>query len=388
MRQSSPGKLNTGEASGVARTQRMARVYVIEDDASLREILLQALQELLGMEALGFGTVDDALHAWPGQPPDMVLSELRLPGRSGLDLAAELEACGWHGPLVFFSDAIDEYSPHIPHLPRLALLAKPFDLHALLAYISDELANSVPLPSAPAAPFGMFDYVQLSCVGGHTVEINVLGSEEEGDLVGRVVILGGELWSVQDAQGVGSDAFLRLACLPSMHVTCNALLNTTVARNIPCSWDALMLRAATLRDDVHERLARGVDAESPTTEPGQVGPLERPTFAGPPEDSREQVDPTGEAAFSGLHDGAQGGFPMAGEFLDSGPAGWGVAEPPPAEPVRELTLHELVQAANTAEDAGQSEQALAILEQAMVRFPGHPEILLAVLRLKKANEGS
>lgn len=324
----------------------MARVYVIEDDVSLRDILLQALQQALGIEALGFGQVDEALQAWPQYPPDMVLSELKLPGRSGLELATELEACGWYGPLVFFSDYLDEFTAEIPSLPRLALLAKPFDLHALLEYVAEELANPSTIEAAPAAPFGLFDYVQLSCVGGHTVEINVFSPEDHSELVGRVVILGGELWSVQDAQGLGTDAFLRLACLLEPHVTCNALLNTTLARNIPCSWDALMLRAAALRDDVIAQ---------------QFG-------------SYEGVHGDGEAAH-GWNSGEQGGYPMPDQ---------GFPASNEAAPAYEPSLHDLVQAANAAEDAGQAAQALAILEQAMVRFPGHPEILLAVLRLQKS----
>ena len=186
---------------------------------------------------------------------------------------------------------------------------------------------------------------------------------------------------------MGSDAFLRLACLPQTRVTCNALLHTSLARNIPCSWDALMLRAATLVDDVQERMVRGFDHDTPPDPHGQVGPVERPTFAGPPpgHPAHAAANEFEEALDFGQNWQPSGQTNEVGPF-DFGAEGYvhtGQEAYPQAPNFDQMGLHDLVQAANAAEDAGRPADALAILEQAVVRFPGHPEILLAVLRLQK-----
>ena len=351
----------------------MALVYVIEEDAALREILVDALRCGGDCEVWGFGSVDEAASGLSQQSADLVISELHLAGRSGLDMLAELERYGLMSPVIFMSQFLEDYGPYLPQRDNMELLAKPFDLEVLVEHVGATLQAWVPesnpqasasRPLEPlekneageAAPFGLFDYVQLSCVGGHTVEINVFDGADGGNLVGRVVVLGGELWSAQDAQGMGSDAFLRLASQPDTQVTCNALLQTSLARNIHGAWDALLLRAATLRDDASERLARGVDGDTLQAEPWAAGPVERPTFAGPP---------------AGYETGQ---IPM--------PAGQMPAPAP--EVAATLPLDAYIQAANQAEDAGQPDHALAYLEQAAALYTGHPEILLAVMRLRES----
>ncbi len=68
------------------------RILVVEDDRELRELLEEVLQEA-GYEVTGFGTAEAALRAFDTtEAPDMVLTDLMLPGLSGQDLLREVLA--------------------------------------------------------------------------------------------------------------------------------------------------------------------------------------------------------------------------------------------------------------------------------------------------------
>ena len=74
------------------------RVHVIDDDAGLREALA-FLFEVNGVDAEFHVSADAFLEALP-VTPGCVLTDVRMPGRSGLDLVQELKARGVDLPVV------------------------------------------------------------------------------------------------------------------------------------------------------------------------------------------------------------------------------------------------------------------------------------------------
>jgi FixJ family two-component response regulator len=131
----------------VAASETVAapRVLVAEDDASMRA----AVERLL--RAAGFAPVAyesaEALLADDARPPaGCLVSDLRLPGISGLELLAELRARGWQGAMV----VITAYDA--PGRRELALrsggaayLVKPFRGTELLRVIT-----AVATPTGPS----------------------------------------------------------------------------------------------------------------------------------------------------------------------------------------------------------------------------------------------
>src|SRR5215471_19800058 len=61
------------------------RVMVVEDDESLRRVI-QAQIAAMGYQVSAVGRVDEALEIMHGTPHELILTDLQLPGRSGLDL--------------------------------------------------------------------------------------------------------------------------------------------------------------------------------------------------------------------------------------------------------------------------------------------------------------
>jgi two-component system response regulator AtoC len=65
------------------------RILVVDDEPTMSELLVQDLEEL-GYEASKAGSADDALAQVSERHFDVVVTDLRMPGRSGTDLCREL----------------------------------------------------------------------------------------------------------------------------------------------------------------------------------------------------------------------------------------------------------------------------------------------------------
>jgi DNA-binding NtrC family response regulator len=69
----------------------MTRVLLVEDDATLRGVLARELADV-GFEVKACASAEEALEAAPPFGPGVALVDLKLPGRSGLDLLGDLAA--------------------------------------------------------------------------------------------------------------------------------------------------------------------------------------------------------------------------------------------------------------------------------------------------------
>ena len=68
------------------------RIFLVDDHPVVREGLAQCLQQEPGLTVCGHaGNVEDALRAIQAAPPDLVIVDIALPGRDGLDLIKELQ---------------------------------------------------------------------------------------------------------------------------------------------------------------------------------------------------------------------------------------------------------------------------------------------------------
>ncbi len=68
---------------------QMAAILLVEDDASTREAVTMAL-EGFGHRVTSAATGDEALERWRRSRPDLVLLDVMLPGRDGLEVCREI----------------------------------------------------------------------------------------------------------------------------------------------------------------------------------------------------------------------------------------------------------------------------------------------------------
>src|SRR5215467_9404503 len=77
-------------------------VLVVDDDPALRESVGRLLRSL-GIETQLFGSISDFLESDPPDGPSCLVLDVRLPGKSGLDLQRELAAANRALPIIFIT---------------------------------------------------------------------------------------------------------------------------------------------------------------------------------------------------------------------------------------------------------------------------------------------
>ena len=75
----------------------MRRVLIVDDEQNLRH-MLQTLLKREGYEPVGVSSVEGALMELEDRPYDIVITDLRMPGQSGMDLVDEIRRRNWQPP--------------------------------------------------------------------------------------------------------------------------------------------------------------------------------------------------------------------------------------------------------------------------------------------------
>jgi DNA-binding NarL/FixJ family response regulator len=68
------------------------RVLVVDDSAAIRARLAAMLRELPGVDVREAASADEALASAAAEATDVVVLDVHMPGRSGLDVLPELKA--------------------------------------------------------------------------------------------------------------------------------------------------------------------------------------------------------------------------------------------------------------------------------------------------------
>jgi FixJ family two-component response regulator len=114
-------------------------VYIVEDDAAMRDSLSLMLG-LLGYRTASFESAEAFLETYRDEGVGCVVADLRLPGKSGLELQADLRARGKKLPFVIITGHGDVKSARAAFQSEAVdFLEKPFDEADLRAAIQKGL---------------------------------------------------------------------------------------------------------------------------------------------------------------------------------------------------------------------------------------------------------
>jgi CheY-like chemotaxis protein len=138
----------------------VARIIVVEDNPQERH-LLRLLLEREGHQVVEAGDGGEAIRAFRQQPSELLLCDLFMPGKEGLETIRELRRDFPDVKIVAmsggaFNRALN-FLPIAARLGALAVLSKPFTVEALLAVVEDVLGKSDTAQregEAPAEPGG------------------------------------------------------------------------------------------------------------------------------------------------------------------------------------------------------------------------------------------
>ena len=129
----------------------MAEVWIADDDNAIRYVLGEALREG-GTQVREFSDAEQLLQALGEAIPDVVVSDVRMPGTGGLKLLEQLKTRNVAAPVIIMSAFTDVASTAAAYRNgAFDYLPKPFDLDAMLAAVDRALAETRP-PPAPLPP--------------------------------------------------------------------------------------------------------------------------------------------------------------------------------------------------------------------------------------------
>ena len=130
----------------------MKPIWIVDDDASIRWVLEKALaRENLATKS--FSNVRDAMAALEFETPQVLVSDIRMPGESGLDLLQTVKANHPGLPVIIIT-AFSDLDSAVAAFQGGAFeyLAKPFDIDKAVELIRRALEESLRETSVEAGP--------------------------------------------------------------------------------------------------------------------------------------------------------------------------------------------------------------------------------------------
>ncbi|GIZ12595.1 nitrogen regulation protein NR(I) [Pseudomonas sp. NCCP-436] len=117
-------------------------VWIVDDDRSIRWVLEKALQQE-GMSTQSFDSADSVLSRLTRQQPDVIISDIRMPGASGLDLLARIRELYPRLPVIIMTAHSDLDSAVASYQGgAFEYLPKPFDVDEAVSLVKRALQHA------------------------------------------------------------------------------------------------------------------------------------------------------------------------------------------------------------------------------------------------------
>jgi two-component system nitrogen regulation response regulator GlnG len=130
---------------------RTCRVWVIDDDRSIRWVLEKTLEKA-EMEVTSFESADSVLSSLDKGQPDVVVSDIRMPGMDGLELLELLHARYPTLPVIIMTAHSDlESAVSAYHGGAFEYLPKPFDVDDAVQQIRRACRQQLTVEEQPKA---------------------------------------------------------------------------------------------------------------------------------------------------------------------------------------------------------------------------------------------
>ena len=116
-------------------------VAIVDDDDSMRDAL-QGLLKAVGLPAQAFASAEEFLESGQHRHTACLIADIRMPGMSGLELQAQLNAEHCRIPTIFITAHGDaKLRMQALRAGAVEFLAKPFDDEALLESVRGALQS-------------------------------------------------------------------------------------------------------------------------------------------------------------------------------------------------------------------------------------------------------
>ena len=132
----------------------MSNVWIVDDDRSIRWVLEKALTRE-GLPYRSFENSREVQDALDSETPSVLVSDVRMPGESGLSLLKKIKAAHPHVPVIVMT-AFSDLDTAVQAFQGGAFeyLPKPFDVEQALALIRRAVAVAEPTPAEETTASG------------------------------------------------------------------------------------------------------------------------------------------------------------------------------------------------------------------------------------------
>jgi FixJ family two-component response regulator len=116
-------------------------ISIVDDDESVREAA-KGLLRSLGYGTATFASAEDFLQSNRVNDTSCLITDVQMPGLSGVELQSHLIAQGHRTPMIFVTACLDEKTrARALKAGAIGFLSKPFNEERLIEYIHAALAG-------------------------------------------------------------------------------------------------------------------------------------------------------------------------------------------------------------------------------------------------------
>jgi FixJ family two-component response regulator len=116
-------------------------ISIVDDDESVREAT-KGFVRSLGYGAAAFASAEEFLRSSRVDETECVITDVQMPGLSGVELQSQLIAQGNRTPIIFVTACPEENTrARALKAGAIGFLTKPFDAERLIEYIHAALAD-------------------------------------------------------------------------------------------------------------------------------------------------------------------------------------------------------------------------------------------------------
>ena len=131
----------------------MSAVWVLDDDKSIRWVFEKALEKA-NLPFKIFSNTNEAINQFNHDKPSVIVSDIRMPGESGLSFLAKVKDKFPEIPIIIMT-AYSDLDTAVASFQKGAFeyIAKPFDINHLINIINKALEKNINLDSHDAEKF-------------------------------------------------------------------------------------------------------------------------------------------------------------------------------------------------------------------------------------------
>jgi FixJ family two-component response regulator len=124
-----------------ARLIKNVMISIVDDDASIREAT-KMLVGSLGYASATFASAEEFLQSGRLRDTACLITDVRMPGMSGIDLQGNLAASGYRTPVIFMTAHAEEsIRARALQAGAFGFLSKPFSEASLIACLDQALED-------------------------------------------------------------------------------------------------------------------------------------------------------------------------------------------------------------------------------------------------------